>query len=112
MATFFFRAKYSVSAIKGMVENPQDREAAIRALCNSANMDVETIYFSPATSEVFLITSGDHITKDALVMMIMGTGAFDLGSEVLEVVDSKTFQETMQKASDLIGVYKVAGSSS
>ncbi len=59
---------------------------------------MKTVDCFPSTSEVILITSGNHVTKDALVMIIMSTGAFKRSSEVVEVIDAKSFQETIEKA--------------
>ena len=112
MVTFFFRVKYSATAIKGMVENPQDRETPIRAIATAVGINIDSVYFSADSAEVMGFASGTHESKDAFYLMAYASGALDRNdSECVEVIDSSAFKASMQKASDIIGKYKVAGSS-
>ena len=112
MATFFYRAKYSASAITGMVANPQDREGPIKSIAKSCGLEIESAYFSADTAEVMGFATGSSSAKNAFFLMAYASGAIDRdGSECVEVTDAKAFQACMRKASKVIGSYKVAGSS-
>ena len=112
MARFFYRAKYSASAITGMVTNPQDREGPIRSIATSCGVEIESVYFSADSAEVMGFASGSQSAKNAFFLMAYASGAIDRnGSECVEVTDAKSFYASMRKASKVIGGYKVAGSS-
>ncbi len=109
MPKYVFIANYSVEAIKGMVAAPQDRKAAIGDLLSAAGMSMKDCLFSPAGAKVVLIAEGPSEAKDALVMMIMASGSFDLASEVIEVLDSEEFMDCMKRAGELVSAYRAAG---
>ena len=112
MATFFYRAKYSASAITGMVTNPQDREGPIRSIATSCGVEIESVYFSADSAEVMGFASGSQSAKNAFYLMAYASGAIESdGSECVEVTDARAFETSMRKASKVIGGYKVAGSS-
>ena len=54
MALYLARAKYSNSAFKGMVDNPQDREAAANKLFFALNVKMHNLYFSVSSMEISL----------------------------------------------------------
>ena len=112
MATFFYRAKYSASAITGMVANPQDREGPLRSIAKACGVEIESAYFAADSAEVLGFATGTSSAKNAFVLMAYASGAIDRdGSECVEVTEAKPFQACMRKASKVIGSYKVAGSS-
>ena len=108
MSKYVFIAKYSIDAIKGMISSPQDRKDAIGKLLSAAGMSM-TDCFSPSSARVVLIAEGPAKARDALVMMIMASGSFDLDSEVIDIVDSDEFIDCMKQAGHFVSAYKAAG---
>jgi uncharacterized protein with GYD domain len=109
MLKYVFIAKYSVDAIKGMISPPQDRKDAIGKLLSAAGMSMIDCFFSPSSARVVLIAEGPAKARDALVMMIMASGSFDLDAEVIDIVDSDEFIDCMKHAGKLVSAYKAAG---
>ena len=70
MPRFIVTGKYTTSAIKAMVENPSDREAAARAIVEAAGSDLTkvvrtTVYITDvahwgAVNDVYRRVFGDH----------------------------------------------------
>jgi uncharacterized protein with GYD domain len=56
MAYYLFQGRYSTDAIKAMVDNPQDRETAARALVEAAGGKMHSFFFCATTK---LITSSE-----------------------------------------------------
>ena len=54
MALYLARAKYSNAAFKGMVDNPQDREAAANKLFSALNVKMHNLYFSVSLSLIHI----------------------------------------------------------
>ena len=49
MALYYFTADYSGKAFSGMVNSPQDREAAARKLIEAVGMKLHNFYFCVKT---------------------------------------------------------------
>ena len=58
MALYLARAKYSNAAFKGMVDSPQDREAAARKIFEAVGMTMHQCYFSVSSAELIAIGEG------------------------------------------------------
>ena len=52
MALYLARAKYSNAAFKGMVDCPQDREAAANKLFGALDVKMHNLYFSVSGAEI------------------------------------------------------------
>lgn len=105
MALYLARAKYSNAAFKGMVESPQDREAAARKIFEAVGMTMHQCYFSVSSAELIAIGEGTPESLAAIEMIIMATGAC---SEVstLEIVDSKSMTAAMETANKVVSAYQ------
>ena len=55
MALYLARAKYSNAAFKGMVDSPQDREAAANKLFGALDVKMHNLYFSVSGAEIVAI---------------------------------------------------------
>ena len=58
MALYLARAKYSNAAFKGMVDSPQDREAAARKIFEAVGMTMHQCYFCVSSAELIAIGEG------------------------------------------------------
>ena len=89
MALYLARAKYSNSAFKGMVDNPQDREAAANKLSSALNVNMEG--------------SAENIA--AVEMVTSSTGTFS-SFEGIEIIDSKSMTSAMVTANKVVSAYQ------
>ena len=94
MSLYFFSAKYSNAAFKGMVDTPQDREAAANKLFNAMGVKMHNIYFSVSSAEIVGILEGNAENMAALEMVTMSTGTFT-SIDAKEVIDSKSMTAAM-----------------
>jgi uncharacterized protein with GYD domain len=104
MALYMTRATYSSTGFKGMVENPSDRSAAIKALLGAAGVTVHSLHFSPTHGQAVLILEGDAAQMTTVGMVVMSSGGFD-GLESQELVTADQMHASMKAAQELVSKY-------
>ncbi len=104
MATYIATAKYSNDAFKGMVTNPQDREAAARTLFESLGVTMHQIYFSVTDGYIVVVVEGTAQQMASVEMVTMATGAFT-GIESKEVITMADMRSAMESAAKVMPSY-------
>ena len=81
MPYYMFQGRYSGDAIKSMVNNPQDREAAGRALVESVGGKLHSMFFTFGSDDIIAIIEGPDDKAAAACSMALGaSGAFSGGA--------------------------------
>lgn len=99
--------KYSASAVKAIMENPQDREAAARKLSESLQGKMVAIYFTMSSPDMDGFTVQqypDEASARAASMIARSSGSFDR-LEVLPLMSGQEFMSVQQKAKSAVGGY-------
>ena len=77
MAYYMFTGSYSTDAIKALVDNPQDREAAGRAAVEAVGGKLHSFFFTFGQSDVIaIIEADDDIAMAAMSLMIGASGGW------------------------------------
>jgi len=80
MAFYLFQASYTPDAIKAMVDNPQDREAAARPLIEAVGGKLHNLFFCFGKDDVLaLIEAPDDSAMAACALAVGASGAFSSG---------------------------------
>ena len=108
MSTYMVTANYTSSAMKGMIENPHNREEAIRALLEKMNITLDRIYFS-ATGDIFMVITGSDANVGAMALVVGSTGSVE-NTSAIEVFSAEEQVEWMKLAGSTTGAYKAAKS--
>ena len=98
MPTYLGRCRYTQSAVKAMVDNPQDRSSAAAEVAESLGAKLLGFWFALGDFDaVFLLDAPDNETAAALAMTVGGSGTL---SEIQTTVllDLDEAQEAMRKA--------------
>jgi uncharacterized protein with GYD domain len=100
--TFF---SYSSQAVRGMIDHPSDRSAAVKALVESLGGTVESFYWMTGAHDGFVITDvPDGVSGVALSAAVDSTGAAtDLESH--EIFDHDQQAEIVEKAKTALQAY-------
>ena len=106
MSTYLVTASYTSSAIKGMIENPHNREEAIKALLEKMDIILDRIYFS-ATGHIFMVISGSDVNVGAMALVVGSTGSVE-NTSAIEVFSAEEQVEWMKLAGSTTGAYKPA----
>jgi uncharacterized protein with GYD domain len=83
---YFVKGKYSNAAFKGIVDSPQDREAAARKFFAAVGIEMQSTYFSVSSAEIVVVAEGIAESIAAVKMVTMSAGTFT-GLEAIEVND-------------------------
>ena len=98
-------ADYSGEAFSGMVNSPQDREAAARKLIESVGMKLHNFYFCVNTGQIIGMIEGTGSQMSTLDMVIMASGAFTC-VEAKEVISASEMTSCMDEANKVMSTYK------
>ncbi len=112
MGTFITQGNYSEQAIKGMVDNPEDRKGAVAGLMESVGAKLKDYYVTTGEFDFLVITESDNLTDLVAGFMIAGSTG---GVTNLRTVQALTTQESkaaMEKANSARAGFQAAGGSS
>ena len=105
MALYYFTADYSGEAFSGMVNSPQDREAAARKLIEAVGMKLHNFYFCVNTGQIIGMIEGTGSQMSTLDMVIMASGAFTC-FEAKDVLSATEMTSCMDAANKVMSTYK------
>ncbi len=106
---FVTQASYSQSGIKGLVDKPEDRAAAIEKMVQTAGGKIVGFYMTSGESDLLLITEFEKgETAVALGMVAAASGSVsDL--KTVRAWTTAEFQSVAEEASELAGTYTPPG---
>jgi uncharacterized protein with GYD domain len=106
MPRYIVTGNYTASAMKGMVENPSDREAAAHALVEAAGGKLESFYLTTGDHDFALKVTIDDATN--LIAGLLATGASGAVSNLKTVraFTSDEFTAMQKKAGEIAKSYK------
>lgn len=98
MPYYLFEAKYTAAAIKAMVDNPQDREAAARKLFEAVGAKMHQFFFCMGERDALAVVEApsDEVMS-ACALAVGASGAFSGGSTT-KLMTSKEAMAAMQTA--------------
>jgi uncharacterized protein with GYD domain len=92
--------------MKGMIENPHNREEAIKALLDKMDIALDRAYFS-ATGHIFMVITGSNVNLAAMALVVGSTGSVE-NTSAIEVFSAEEQVEFMKYAGSTTGAYKPA----
>ena len=108
MPFYLFQGRYTPAALKAMVDNPQDREAAARPLVEAVGGKLHHVFFCFGQEDVIaLIEAPDDTAMAACSLIIGGSGAFG-GGATTKLMTAAEAMKAMQRAQSARGSYKPA----
>lgn len=102
MPLYMFQARYTATAIKSMVDDPQDREPPARKLIEAVGGKLHNLYFCFGTEDaVVIIEAPDDNAMAAIAMAVGASGAFSGGSttKLMTTKEAMTAMATAKAAS-------------
>lgn len=98
MSIYITHGNYTERGIKGLVDNPQDREGAVISLMESVGARLLKYYITTGEYDFMIITEGKNMSDLIAGLMIAGSTG---GVTNLKTVEAMTTQEaklSMEKA--------------
>lgn len=108
MAFYLFQASYTPAALKAMVDNPQDREAAARPLIEAVGGKLHHLFFCFGKEDVVaLIEAPDDAAMAACALAVGASGAMS-GGATTKLMTSSEATAAMGAAKTASASYKPA----
>jgi uncharacterized protein with GYD domain len=95
--------KYSDAAVKEMTENPQNREATLAELYESAGGKMESVYWFPTGGQydgMIIGQSPDDVSAEAISLTVRSTGSLSY-SQTVAAMTAEEFKAAMEKAKSM-----------
>lgn len=100
MPLYLSRFSYATSAVKALVEHPQDRGAAAKEAAETLGVKLLGFWYALGDFDgVVLAEAPDNATAAALAMLVGGSGAL-ARYETTVLLDMDEAQEAMRKAAE------------
>ncbi len=105
MAKYIVFFSYSSEAVKGMIDHPSDRSAAVRELAASLGGEVEAFYWMTGQHDGFVIGDfPDSVSGVAVNAAVVSTGAVS-SIESHEIFDHDQQAEIVKAAKTALKAY-------
>ncbi len=105
MAFYLFKANYSVDAIKAMVNEPQDREAAANQIIEALGGTLHHFFFALGDTDIIaIIEVPDDTDMVAGSLIVSASGNFSNASTT-KLMTSSQAKEAMSKAKAVASAY-------
>ena len=109
MPLFITYASYSHSGVKGLVNKPSDRSAAVKALIEKAGGKLVALYNTTGSNDVVLVSElADGSDAVAIGMAVAATGALSK-IETVRAWTPSEFKGIAEKAARVAGAYTPPG---
>ena len=108
MPYYMFQGRYATQAIKAMVENPQDREAAARALVEAAGGKMHSFFFCFGQEDVVAILEFPDDTSMTSCALVLGASGAMAGGATTKLLTAQEAQSAMSASQALVASYKPA----
>jgi uncharacterized protein with GYD domain len=109
MALFVITGSYTAVAMKGMIANPSDREAATKPLVESIGGKLLSYYVTTGESDFMMIIDAKDGADIIAPLMVAGASGTVSNLKTVRAFTSAEFLAAQQGAAKLAGGFKPAG---
>ena len=109
MPLYMFQGSYSSGAIKGMIENPQDRAEVVKPMIEALGGKLHALYFCMGKDDVVAIIEAPDDTAVGAMSMTVGASGSMTSGRTTKLITSQEAMASMEAAGKAAGLYKPAG---
>jgi len=110
MGLYITQGNYSQEAVKGMVQNPEDRSPAVAALMESVGAKMLNYYITHGEYDFMVITETDDSNSELLAgLMVAGAGGGVCNLKTTQAFTTQEAKSAMEKANQVVSGFKSAG---
>ena len=111
MGIYITQGNYTEAAIKGMIQNPEDRAPAVAALMEAVGAKMLQYYVTHGEYDFLVITEGDDTNADFLAgLMVAGASGGVRNLKTTRAFTTEDAKSAMEKAGKVVAGFKAAGS--
>jgi len=109
MAIFITQGRYTDSAIKGMVDKPEDRSKAVAALMESVGAKLLNYYVTLGKYDFLVVIEGDNLTDVVGALMVAGSTGGVTNLTTTQAMTTQQAEAAMKKANATRAKFAPAG---
>ncbi len=109
MGIYITQGNYSQSAIKGMVDHPEDREKAVAGLAESVGARMLQYYVTTGEYDFLVVFEGDNLQDMVAALMVAGSTGGVTNLKTIQALTTKEARAAMEKAKTARAAFQPAG---
>lgn len=109
MAQFIVTGNYTATAMKGMIANPTDREAAVRELIAAGGASLQQFYLTTGDTDFLAIAKADSASNVMSALMVAGASGTVANLKTVQAFSSAEFTAAQTQAGAIAASFKPAG---
>jgi len=109
MALYIVTGNYTAAAIKGMMANPSDREAAVRPLIEAAGGKVKSYHITTGDNDFMMMVESPDGDAMLAPLIVAGSSGMVSNLKTVQALTSAEFVAAQKKAGKIAGGYKAPG---
>lgn len=110
MGIYITQGNYTESAVKGMLQNPEDRAPAVAALMESVGAKMLGYYVTHGEYDFLVISEGDDSNTNYLAgLMVAGASGGVCNLKTTRAFTTQEAKSAMEKAKQVSAGFKAAG---
>ena len=109
MAIYITQGRYTEHAVKGMVDNPEDRAAAVAALMEAAGGKMLDYYVTLGEYDFMVIVEGEKLEDLMAALMVAGATGGVTNIKTIQAITTAQAKTSMEKAHAIRAGFQAAG---
>ena len=111
MGIYITQGNYTEAAVKGMIQNPEDRAPAVAALMESVGAKMLQYYVTHGEHDFLVITEADDTDANILAgLMVAGSSGRVCNLKTTRAFTAQEAKLAMEKAGQVVDGFSAAGS--
>ena len=110
MALYILTGSYTAAAMKGMLANPSDREAAVRPLVEASGGKMKSYHLTTGDSDFMMMVESPDGAAMLAPLIVAGASGTVANLKTVQAFTSAEFTAAQKKAGQIAGGFKPAGS--
>lgn len=109
MAMYIITGCYSTDAVKGMLQNPSDREAATRPLVEAAGGQMVSFLITTGETDFSMVVETDDLEGLMAALIAAGGSGMVSNMKTVQAFTSAQFMAAQKRAGDIASSYTPSG---
>jgi uncharacterized protein with GYD domain len=111
MEIYITQGNYTEAAVKGMIQNPEDRALAVAALMEAVGAKMLQYYVTHGEYDFLVITEADETDANMLAgLMVAGSSGGACNLKTTRAFTTQEAKLSMEKAGQVVAGFSTAGS--
>ncbi len=109
MPLFILTGSYTPLAMRGMIANPSDREAATRSIVESSGGKMLSYYLTTGDNDFMMVIESSNAASMLAPLIVAGASGSVTGLKTVQAFTSAEFTDAQKRAGTIASSFKPAG---